>query len=625
MTGTEPFKTHVGLVVTDGVAKAFARLAKLAHRDPGAFIAENTSTDPLGDLTNAIAAQLEARTSMQARLQATLEATNASIEGKVSEISETLIRIAGGNFAARASRTNAGDLLDVLAYMVNSTAVELELLFAERERDRNRQRAVLESMVDGVLLVDAAHQILQANQAVARILGISAEELIGCPVVGLVAKEDLGRLQQALAVLTSATPLRDFEMVMSASSGRLIPLVVNASVYDDRKGIVLVLRDQLELRDARAQLHIADRMAVIGTVTAGAAHEINNPLMYVQANVEFVLGELNDNAHVPPATISALDEALSGARRIRDIVRQLKVFSRSDDEKTLKYVDVNVLLDATLELLHNELRHRARVVRSYGPVSPILASESRLGQVFMNLIHNAVHAIPDGNVDLNQVTLATHMEGDRVVIRVSDTGCGIPPETLPRIFDAFFTTKPTGIGAGLGLSVCQKVVSVAGGSIRVESETGRGSTFEVVLPGCAPVVETAAPKERGEKATPKHPSVLIVDDEASIGEGLRRLLSRSYDVAAVVDGAAALEVLSRTTYDVVLCDMMMPRMSGMALYRRVLESTPKQAQRFIFMTGGTFTAESREFLDKVEQPLLEKPFRRSDVLALIDEILARCA
>lgn len=625
MTTSDPFKTHVGLVVTDGVAKAFARLARLAHRDPQAFIDENTSSDPLGDLANAIAAQLEARSSMQSRLQSTLEATNASIERKVSEISETLIHIAGGNFAARASRTNAGDLLDVLAYMVNSTAVELELLFAERERDRDRQRAVFEAMLDGVLLLDASHHVTQANPAVARLLDTSPEDLLASPIGSLVAHDDIRRIEDALSRLSAEEPLHGFEVSMLTSAGRLLPIVLNASVYDERKGIVLVLRDERELRETRAQLQIADRMAVIGTVTAGAAHEINNPLMYVQANIEFVIGELEGRADLPPEVMAALEEGLSGSRRIRDIVKQLKVFSRSDDEKRLKQVDVNVLLDATLQLLNNELRHRARVVRNYGTVGPILANESRLGQVFLNLIHNAAQAIPDGDADAHEVTITTSMDGDRVVIGVSDTGCGISPETLPRVFDAFFTTKPSGLGTGLGLSVCQKVVTAAGGSIRVRSEVGKGSTFEVYLPSCAAAALVAEKADTPSALPQSIPTILVVDDEPSIGEGLRRLLSRTYDVSAVGDGAAALDLMGRGAFDVVLCDVMMPRMSGMALYKRVVESFPDQADRFIFMTGGTFTAESRAFLDDVKQPLLEKPFRRSDVLDLIDAVLARKA
>jgi PAS domain S-box-containing protein len=612
--------------IDEAVVSAFERLAQgdFSVRLP---LTGDRAADAIAARVNAAADSLEIRMRQKEHALVELETAHAAVEEKVTELSDTLISIAGGDFNARAARSNKGDSLDVLTHMVNSTAGELELLFADRERERESQRAILESMVEGVILLGPAYEIQQANPAIARMLGFAAvDELVGRPMRSLLVEAHLGSVCNALAELTPVRPLHGFDVVMTAKDGALVPLVLSASVHHERglTGVVLVVRDERELRAARTQLQIADRMAVIGTVAAGVAHEINNPLMYVQSNIEYVAEELSSNPDLdlPSDVLRALEDSLGGAHRIRDIVRELKVFSRGDDER-LSHVDVNAVMDSTLEMLRNELRHRARVVRDYGELSSVIANAGRLGQVFLNLVHNAVQAIPEGDAEQNEIRLRTRMERAHVVIQVTDSGAGIPPEVLPRIFDAFFTTKPTGIGTGLGLSICQKVVTGAGGTIRVESEPGRGTTFTVTLPAAEDDAPASRPSARRPTASKtKRGRILIVDDEPDIARALYRLLAPEHDVVSFVDATAALTHMTRETFDVVLCDVMMPRMSGMALYRRVLDANPAQAKRFVFMTGGTFTPESRSFIDAVERPRLEKPFQHSEVTAIIESTIA---
>jgi signal transduction histidine kinase len=243
----------------------------------------------------------------------------------------------------------------------------------------------------------------------------------------------------------------------------------------------------------------------MGTLAAGVAHEINNPLTYIMANIGFVTERLNKLKRSltpsPPGgsagplavlaeqleeLVTALGEAQEGALRVRKIVRDLKIFAWSDQER-YGAVDVRAAIEAAATMTAADITARARLVKELHPVPPVMASESRLGQVFLNLITNAVQAIKEGHPAENEIRISTGTDAmGRVVVVVADTGAGIPPEVMRRIFDPFFTTKPLGIGTGLGLYICHGIVRALGGELTVESEPGRGSRFRVALPAVLP-------------------------------------------------------------------------------------------------------------------------------------------
>jgi CheY-like chemotaxis protein len=260
-------------------------------------------------------------------------------------------------------------------------------------------------------------------------------------------------------------------------------------------------------------------------------------------------------------------------------------------------------------MAQNDIRHRAHLSTSLAQVPNVDANASRLGQVVLNLIVNAVQALREGDVASSEIGVSVFRAASgEVVIEVRDTGEGIPPAILGHIFDPFFTTKPPGVGTGLGLAICHGLVKAMNGHITVESAPGRGSTFRVFLPasqaGAAAAEEAAAPVRSSERLR-----VLVVDDERSIGTSLKILLRDDHDVEAVTRAADALERLSGgAAYDVILCDLMMPEMSGMAFYDAVHALWPALAPRVVFLTGGAFTAASRDFLERVPNPRLEKPF-----------------
>jgi signal transduction histidine kinase len=236
----------------------------------------------------------------------------------------------------------------------------------------------------------------------------------------------------------------------------------------------------------QAQLVVSDRLAAVGTLAAGVAHEINNPLAFVLSNLSFLCGELHGVARELPHGRTAemeevLREAMDGAHRVRQIVRDLRTFSRGDDEVATT-VNLQAVLESAITMARGELKMRAQIVREYRDVPQVEGNEGRYGQVFLNLLINAAQAIAPGKPDQNEVRLVLREAGERVIIEVRDTGSGMSPEVRARIFDPFFTTKPVGEGTGLGLSICHGIITGFGGEITVESEEGRGSTFRVSLP-----------------------------------------------------------------------------------------------------------------------------------------------
>jgi len=428
---------------------------------------------------------------------------------------------------------------------------------------------------------------------------------------------------------------------------------------------VSLARDVTESRRMEERLRLADRMAGVGTLAAGVAHEINNPLAYVIGNLQFVLERLEplvegaEGETVPVTTLDALAEALrdasEGAGRVRHIVWGLKTFSRGDEETT-QALDVRPVLESALSVCFNEVRHRARVRRELGEVARVVANEARLGQVFLNLLVNAAQAIPDGQLERHEIALRTFAdEKGRVVVEVSDTGSGIAPEHLERIFDPFFTTKPVGVGTGLGLSICHGIVSALGGEIQVESQVRKGTRVRVVLPAAAQQEEVlpaeaqqvemlpaeaaqreVLPAEAAQRevlparaaasvAPPtRQARVLVVDDEPLVARGVTRLLEGECSAESTSSARAALERLSKgERFDLLLCDVMMPEMSGEAFFHQLGTVAPDQSERVVFITGGAFTIEARAFLESLPPGrCVFKPLAAEVLRALVREQLA---
>jgi len=392
-----------------------------------------------------------------------------------------------------------------------------------------------------------------------------------------------------------------------------------------------------ERRKIQEQLLISERMASVGTLAAGVAHEINNPLSVVAGNLLILkqdfesvvraLGALPSTERVVAAASSSFREAVADAEeateRVRLLTRDLRVFSHPDEVKR-EAVDVHNVLESAIRMARNELRPRATVVRRFGDVPKVQANEARLGQVFLNLLVNAAHAIPEGHREDQTITLVTGRQDEMVVVDVIDTGVGIPPEVLPRIFDIFFTTKPVGIGTGMGLAICHRILTSLGGRIEVQSRVGEGTRFRVLLQRARSGATLELPVEASKIAGPareRTASLLVVEDEPALGRVLPRLLS-PHRVTVVERGAEALaRILAGEPFDVILCDIMMPEMTGMEFHRELSRVRPEIAARVVFMSGGVFTPGVRSFLDEIPNRRIDKPLDIDALRRLIGEAL----
>jgi PAS domain S-box-containing protein len=561
-----------------------------------------------------------------------------------------------------------------VAHAIERKQAEQSLRASER-----RFRALIESTSDGIFLLGADGNILDSSPSGARMLGLAPGGARGA-LQNRLRPENSALLKRTLeeAARRPGDPVLAQARIRrrDGTSAVLDAVFTNLLADPAVGGIVVNVRDITDRKQMEAKLMMADRMVSVGTLAAGVAHEINNPLAYVLANLAYLDSSLplllkSQN----PELVEALREALEGAGRVRSIVRDLKTFSRAD-EIDHGPVDLHRVLDATANMAWTEIRHRARLVKDYAPdLRPVPGNESRLGQVFLNLIINAAQAIPEGTADRNEIRLITRLTGDRVVIEVRDTGPGISPEVRGRLFDPFFTTKPVGVGTGLGLFICQSIVRSMGGEISVESEPGQGAVFRVSLPlasrkeklppAKAPSEDAppkdappedappkdappedappkdappkdappkdappkdappkdAPPKDAPPEDAPRAARVLVVDDEKMIGVALRRGLI-GHQVTSETSAVAALARLRKgERFDVILCDVMMPEMNGARFHELLHAEVPEIAQQLVFMTGGAFTEQARDFLERVPNQRLEKPLDLLDVRALIQTML----
>jgi PAS domain S-box-containing protein len=497
-------------------------------------------------------------------------------------------------------------------------------------------RAVIESMVD-LVAVYRDGSPLYINAAGLRLFGLdgSGERRSDADLWMRVHPEDRPRAHERLG--GGGTPGETVELRLRAGDGNWRDCEVSAvkAEFGGAPAVVLEGRDITERKRLQQKVLVSDRMASLGTLAAGIAHEINNPLTYVMGNLEVLSEALGGDAWPADTTLEDLRRVIAdsndGAERVRKIVKGLRSFTRPDNAKVVA-IDLTQVLDQAVKMTANELRHHAQLVLDLDPVPVMIADDGRFTQVFINLIMNAVHAIPPGRRDANRIMLRTRADDlGGAVIEVQDTGVGIPPDVIQRVFDPFFTTKDVGVGSGLGLSICHGIVAGLGGQISIESTVGVGTKVRVVLPpGAAATAVVLAPAPRGPAvaavaaSTPaaQRYRVAIVDDEVRVGLALQRALGRDHE-PTVFTGAQALlaRISDGERYDVIVSDVMMPTMTGLDLLDELQRVEPRQAARLMFITGGVFTEQIKQRLEELGTPRLDKPF----VLDELRQMIARCA
>lgn len=394
--------------------------------------------------------------------------------------------------------------------------------------------------------------------------------------------------------------------------------------------IVGVFQDVTEQEGLQRRVRQSEKMATVGTLAAGIGHEINNPLSCIKSNADVLGEELQELAGMSSSTrLSELreltDDIRDGSRRIHRIVQGLQMFSRNADARN-EVVELERVLRIAGRFCINEVRHKAGLVFDIDGMPLAQGDESQLVQVCVNLLTNAAHAISPGAADVNKIIArcGTTSEG-RVFIEIEDSGSGMTVDVVDRAFDPFFTTKAQAVGTGLGLSISHGIVLAMGGTIVLRSELEVGTCVRIELPpgslspsNDATNTRSEAPAEDNTLAT-----ILIIDDEPTVARALARAL-RSYSVAVEVDALQAIKRLKEgASFDAILCDLMMPSITGADFFTELRAARPDLINRIAFVTGGAFTPEGRDFLERVSVPVLTKPVELSDLRALVARLVRR--
>jgi PAS domain S-box-containing protein len=487
----------------------------------------------------------------------------------------------------------------------------------------------LDSIGDAVIACDAAGAITRMNPVAERLTGWAFAEARGRQLDEIFKVVD-GRTRAVVEspvarALRQEAPVALPHWVLLLREGGELPIADSCAPIRGGDGVVrgavLVFRDMSAERrasefeeKAQRQLFIAERMASVGTLAAGAAHEINNPLSFVISNLDIALEDIGASGNEPASLRldqlqAMLSDARMGAERVRQIVRGLQTFSQNGDESRAA-VELRPVLELAARMAGNEIRHRARLVEDFREIPLVEVDAARLGQVFVNLLVNAAQAMPDGQSETNEIRVSTSTDvAGRAIVEIEDTGHGIPAAIVSRVFDPFFTTKSVGLGTGLGLSISRNIVEGMGGEIAVQSDEGRGTTVRIVLPAAKnqQAVALAAAAARAPPAAARAIDILVVDDEIAIGTALRRML-HGHVVTVVARAQGALDLLTAgKTFDVIFSDLMMPDMTGMDFHEQAARRFPDAARRIVFVTGGAFTPAAAAFLARVPNRRLEKP------------------
>jgi two-component system, cell cycle sensor histidine kinase and response regulator CckA len=506
---------------------------------------------------------------------------------------------------------------------------------ALRESEK-RFRDLVDGAPDGVAILRGP-RVMYLNGRAARLLGLaSAEQGTGRIITDFLHPDDRERAATRIRRLLERGGLderAEYRSIDERGEEHTVEISSIPIEYQGGPAVLAFARDVTERKRMEIKLLEADRLTALGVLSAGVAHEINNPLAYVLLNLEYLKREL-PKAAADPSRIEALmvrvQDACHGADRVASIVRDLRTFARGE-ETARQPVSLESVIEAAVNIAYPELRTRARLVRRYQTVPAVDGNAGRLEQVFLNLLLNAAQAFTEGSAESdNTIRVSLRSEGAQVVAEVADNGPGILPQLLGRIFDPFFTTKPVGVGTGLGLPICRGIVQTHGGEITVDSKPGAGATFTLRFPASksSPIVPRKSDRSsEGASAARERGRVLVVDDESVVAHTLKVLLQGEHDLVVAQSGAEALELLQQeplpaARYDAILCDLMMPGMTGMELFEVLRREHPRLAGRVVFMTGGVSMLRVSEFLESVPNAKFEKPFDIAELRRTLHQLVA---
>ncbi|HMJ58715.1 MAG TPA: PAS domain S-box protein [Gemmatimonadales bacterium] len=475
-------------------------------------------------------------------------------------------------------------------------------------RSEARYRNLVESASDAIVTLDANGRFTTVNHAAEIISGYRREELVGQWFAPMLSDDELPKaLAHFQKALAGETGLFETQFYRKDGEGRTISVTYSTPQRDEE--VLCLIRDVTDQKMLQEQLIQSEKMSAIGQLVSGVAHELNNPLAGISAFAQLLLAE----KRFPPDQRTAAETIYSEARRASRIVQNLLTFARQHKAEKGPAA-INQVLDDTLELRGYELRVRGiDVRREYDEALPdTMGDAHQLQQVFLNLITNAEQAMERAEGKHHRLTVRTRTDGDIIRIEVEDTGGGVPANLLERIFNPFFTTKPTGHGTGLGLSISLGIVREHEGRIWAENAPQGGARFIVELPVIAPRASGEFPAAMAAHPVGDSLRILVVDDEASVRVALQRYLAaRGHSVETTASGQDALGLLKAGQYDAVIVDMRMPDLSGEQLFEQLRAADREHAERVIFTTGDLVSEQMRRFLDGSGRPCVPKPFEFS--------------
>lgn len=551
-----------------------------------------------------------------------------------NDLGQLSLRWDGPNLAAPGA-------LEMLCAHVAATAAKTRL-FEQLQNIKYEWQAMLDGMIDGVYVCDQNGTILRANRALATMLGIPITEVLGCERDQLWAQlpeYSVTHPWQALEIgpthlapqmtefrcgqpdrvyvemafeLHARDDAFDNSAVAGANAGDESDKTEDArasSQHEERR--LCVLHDVTESRRLQEQLLQSEKLAALGELTSGVAHELNNPLATVVGYAEL----LALDTQLPAGVKRKLTTIHQEATRASHIVSNLLSYARrSSPEKS--FVNLNEVINAALEMRRYQLQNdNVRISTDFSDKAPpVWGDELQLQQVLLNIVNNAAQAITNwrGSGEIRIWTRGATLSGHAATrVIIEDNGPGIAPEHLRRVFDPFFTTKPTGEGTGLGMSISLRIISNHEGLIWAESQLGHGARFIIELPGAAgsEVVEDLddAPLSDPERDESAH--ILVIDDEEPVVTLMTEILQLDgHRVTPAFNGAEAIALLNGGDYDLILSDVRMPAVGGPTFFEILQTTRPDLLPKVMFVTGDTMSASTQEFLQRAARPVLSKPF-----------------
>ncbi len=507
----------------------------------------------------------------------------------------------------------------------------------QRQFDSESKFRLLAETSPAAILIMQAESTLYANRAAATLTGYGRGELLGMPFTKLVGPESTAAFYwRIIAAEGGEQRTERHELKLRGTDGREIWVDYMAARIE-YEGAPAVLGTALDISERKRnealnrRLIHSDRLAAIGQLSAGVAHEINNPAAFVMANLTSLSGVVDrieqSDGRVSGAQLlevrDMLRDGLEGIERIHSLTKNLKTFARIERDD-VELVDVNEVLSGACAIVADEIRDRARLLKQLGAVPRLAADPGKLSQVFINLLMNAAQAIEAGSEDQHEICCTSAYQDGGIRVTVADTGCGMPESVRSRIFEPFFTTRSRDKGTGLGLTLCADIVRRHSGEIRVKSDPGKGSVFEVLLPIETGLVFSKRPQPPSESPNHKRARVLVIDDEEILLKAYRRMLSTNHDVVVARGGENALELLrADTNFDVVLCDLMMPDVDGKGVYEALNALSPGLAKRTIFCSGGAYSSRLGDFVASLPNVTLDKPFTAGALAQAVADARAR--